>query len=377
MNGPAKPTDATSAMAALESAPAIGRIRRAVRTGSAYVVGGTVRDALLGIDRTDLDVAIEGDAIELARSVGDPARVHDSFGTATVELDGLEVDLAATRSETYAQPGALPNVEWPVPLAQDLSRRDFSVNAMALPLQGRAELIDPHSGHADLESGVLRVLHPASIADDPTRALRAARYAARLGFELESQTAELIGGADLETVSPERVAAEMRRAAREPDPCKVFGLLASWGLAGVDNGAPARIKALLATLRIPGWDELVDREETIVNFARLSPELETAALRLAAAHPERPSDAADLASGREPLELIAGRTAGGAWLDEWLTRVRAVALEINGDDLIEAGVSHGPQVGRGLTAALRAKRDGEAPTREDELRIALAAARLA
>ena len=172
-----------------------------------------MRDLLLGRQRADIDVAVEGEVEALARRLGGEARTHERFDTASVRVDGLEVDLAATRSETYAHPGALPEVR-PASLADDLSRRDFTINAMAVPLAGDPELIDPHGGLEDLGRGELRVLHPGSFEDDPTRAVRAARYAARYGFALERTTAELIRRADL----GHRVTGTGRRPSSESSP---------------------------------------------------------------------------------------------------------------------------------------------------------------
>src|SRR3954447_10430159 len=155
----------------------------------AWLVGGAVRDLLLGAASVDLDVAIEGDAREVARELaarlGGEAVEHERFGTATVRADALTVDLASPRRESYAHPGALPEVE-PAPLDEDLARRDFTVNAMAAALDSErlGELRDPHGGRGDLEAGVIRVLHPKSFIDDPTRLLRAVRYEARFGFRM-------------------------------------------------------------------------------------------------------------------------------------------------------------------------------------------------
>src|SRR4051794_37069429 len=162
----------------------------------AWLVGGAVRDLMLGATNVDLDVAIEGDARpvarELAERLGGAAVEHERFGTATVRAGDLTVDLASTRRETYAQPGTLPDVQ-PASLDEDLARRDFTVNAMAASLDPAqlGELRDPHGGRADLEAGVIRVLHPGSFIDDPTRVLRAVRYEARLGFRMDPETERL------------------------------------------------------------------------------------------------------------------------------------------------------------------------------------------
>src|SRR3954452_22153105 len=133
----------------------------------AYLVGGAVRDLLRGVEPFDLDVAVAGDALDVAETVaerlGGEAQVHDRFGTATVIAPGLTVDFARTRRETYAQPGALPDVE-PAPLEDDLRRRDFTVNAIAAALSHDelGVLYDPLGGQADLRAGAIRVLHERS-----------------------------------------------------------------------------------------------------------------------------------------------------------------------------------------------------------------------
>jgi tRNA nucleotidyltransferase (CCA-adding enzyme) len=184
----------------------------------AHLVGGAVRDLLLGGQTVDLDVAIEGDARavarELAQRLGGEAVEHERFGTATVRAGELALDLATTRRERYVEPGALPEVE-PAALAEDLGRRDFTINAMALGLTGDdlGVLHDPHGGSEDLEQGVIRVLHGRSFIDDPTRLLRALRYEARFGFHMDEQTERLAreaaAGAGFSTVSGPRVRDEL------------------------------------------------------------------------------------------------------------------------------------------------------------------------
>src|SRR3954470_610477 len=152
----------------LTALPGLDRVREAAAGTSVYLVGGAVRDLLLGRERADLDLVVEGDAAALGRRLGGEIRTHERFATATVDLDGGELDLATSRSESYPRPGALPEVR-PAPLSDDLARRDFTVNAMALPIIGEPDLIDPHGGLADLQMGTLRVLHERSFVDDPTR----------------------------------------------------------------------------------------------------------------------------------------------------------------------------------------------------------------
>lgn len=337
-----------------------------------YLVGGAVRDLLLGRGRADIDLVVEGDAAALARGLGVDAVAHERFATAKVRLDGHELDIAAARAETYPRPGALPEVRPAAGIAADLARRDFTINAMAVPLEEGAELIDPHGGRADLEAGLLRVLHRRSFVDDPTRAIRAARYAARFGFEPEPETAALLRETDLATVSAERREAELLRLAAEERAARGFELLARWGLLGLRPGGAELAGSVAELLAVPPWRGAADRPRAVL-AAALGPAGGEG--ELAAARPDRPSRAVELARGRDPVELALARALGAAWLDRYLTEWRRVELEIGGTDLIAAGVPEGPAVGRGLAAALRRKLDGEVAGREQELAAALEAAR--
>jgi tRNA nucleotidyltransferase (CCA-adding enzyme) len=356
----------------LGALPGVERVRAVAGDTPIYLVGGAVRDLLLGRTRADLDFAVEGDAAALGRRLEGDVRAHERFATATVEVDGVQLDLATARSETYPHPGALPEVR-PASLSDDLARRDFTVNAMAVPLLGEPELIDPHGGRADLERGLLRVLHDRSFADDPTRARRAARYAARYGFELEPRTADLLRDADLATVSGERAEAELRKLAREPQARHGFELLRDWGLVDLGGDAPLLIGAVSELLDTEPWASFADREEAVLAVA-LGRDAD-AARALAAAAPERASEAVQLARGADPVTLAVARVSGAEWLDRYLADWRDVRLEIDGDDLMAAGIPEGPAVGRGLAAAMRARLDGEASGADEELRVALEAAR--
>ncbi len=377
--------------AALDRAhPELAAIRDAAE-GPVYLVGGAVRDLLLGRPPGDVDVVVAGDAAALAARLGAEPTAHDRFGTAKVVLDGHEVDVAATRTESYPEPGALPVVTPGASIEEDLGRRDFTINSMALPLRGERKLIDPHGGSADLEAGLLRVLHPASFADDPTRALRAARYAARFGFALEAETERLLRAAELGTVSADRRQAELLRLAAEATAPRGFELLSDWGLVRLREGG-AKLAARAAELLDAGpWRGFAPRDAAVLAAAGVdechgggpatpgrprSPDAaEPAVERLAAARPQRPSEAVALARGRSPLELVLARALGAEWLDRWLTEWSRIELEIGGEDLIAAGVPQGPALGRGLDAALAAKLDGEVSGRAEELAAALAAAR--
>ncbi len=345
---------------------------RAAAEAPVFVVGGAVRDLLLGRGRADLDVVVLGDALALATRLGAEPVEHERFGTAKVVLDGHQLDIASARTEAYPHPGALPEVAPAAEIEADLGRRDFTVNAMAIPLEGEPRLVDPHGGEADLRAGLLRVMHPRSFADDPTRAIRAARYAARFGFEPESETMALLGEADLDAVSADRRRAELSRLADEPTAPAGMALLGEWGLVELREGGIALTERVAALLAAPPWDEVAPRPQALLKAACGPAGGEGG---LAAARPALPSQAVALARGRDPVELVLARALGAAWLDDYVRSWRSVTLEIDGADLIAAGVPQGPALGRGLDAALRAKLDGEADGREQELAVALKASR--
>ena len=176
--------------------------RSARRYEGVYLVGGTVRDILLGEQSFDVDIAVEGDAIELAKALAEAldgrVRPHEKFGTAVVLYgDGGRIDVVTTRTEFYDAPAALPTVEHAT-IREDLFRRDFTINAMAVSLKGDdlGRLVDPFGGRADLDAGVIRVLHNLSFIDDPTRIFRAIRYENRYGFRMDEHTARLARSCD-------------------------------------------------------------------------------------------------------------------------------------------------------------------------------------
>jgi tRNA nucleotidyltransferase (CCA-adding enzyme) len=188
-----------------------------------YVVGGFVRDLLLGKPVNDLDVIVEGDAIKFGKSLvktfGGKLTFHDKFHTAiwhlppTFNLQPSTLDLITARKETYLMPGALPTVT-PSTIEDDLLRRDFTINSMAIRLDGThfGELLDPLNGQADLQEGLVRVLHTHSFIDDPTRIFRAVRYEARYSFNLEPATLNLINPEALDVIprlSGERIRHEL------------------------------------------------------------------------------------------------------------------------------------------------------------------------
>jgi tRNA nucleotidyltransferase (CCA-adding enzyme) len=337
-----------------------------------YLVGGAVRDLLLGRGRSDIDLVVVGDAGGMAGRLGAETIEHERFATAKVELDGHEIDIATARTEAYPSPGALPVVEPAGSIEADLGRRDFTINAMAVPLSGDAGLIDPHGGRADLESGLLRVMHGKSFEDDPTRAIRAARYAARLGLRLEEETEALLRAADLETVSAYRREAELLRLAGEPTAPEAYRLLDEWGLVALREGGVELARRVGELLELPLW-QLRDQRDRIVHEAATGDPGGEAAL--SESEPARPSEAVALVTAYSVVEMVLARATGADWLDEYREKWSKVGLEITGNDLIAAGIEEGRAVGRGLAEAKRSKLDGEISGREEELAAALAAAR--
>ena len=197
-----------------------------------HLVGGAVRDLLLEKQVNDLDIVIEGDAIKfghaLVEKFGGRLTPHQKFKTAiwhlpaSFQIEPSFIDLITARSETYERPGALPTIT-PATIEDDLHRRDFTINAMALRLEPEnfGELIDPLNGKKDLEAGVIRILHPRSFVDDPTRIFRAVRYESRYSFQLDPITSSAITTealATLQSLSGERIRHEIDLILDEQNP---------------------------------------------------------------------------------------------------------------------------------------------------------------
>jgi tRNA nucleotidyltransferase (CCA-adding enzyme) len=348
-----------------------------------------VRDRFLGREAKDADFLVPGvdiDGLERAlaphgrseeltvagRIVG--VRFHPR-DRAVRRLVPAGIELAPPRREVSTGPGRHDFeivVDASAGVEDDLRRRDFTINAMAIPLLGEPGLVDPFGGRQDLDAGILRVLHPKSFVDDPTRAIRAARYAARFGFCPDEETNKLILVADLGTVSADRREAELLRLAAEDDAAAGFALLAEWGLVELRTGGLELASEVQGLASGPPWSEVATRERALL-AAALGPAGRED--ELAAARPSRPSEAVELARAARPVELLLARALGAEWLDRYLSEWRLVKLEIDGTDLIAAGVAEGPALGRGLAEALRRKLDGEVAGREEELEAALAAVR--
>lgn len=203
-----------------------------------YMVGGFVRDLLLGIPPDDFDIVVEGHAATLAHALTQAHNgrmvVHPTFRTATWHTaQGASLDLASARTEHYPQAASLPVVHTPARIEDDLYRRDFTFNALALALNGPrpGHLLDPLGGQADLHAGLVRTLHSHSFVDDPTRIFRAVRYASRLQFHIESTTQAQLSAAVpvIPLLSGDRVRHEFEVIFKESQPAPVLHQLASTG----------------------------------------------------------------------------------------------------------------------------------------------------
>ena len=368
-----------------------------------HLVGGSVRDLLLGRTPAELDLAAsgvgDGAVGPLADALGGAVVSESQFGTARVEVEGVEVDVARTRRETYARPGALPAVTFTDSIEEDLPRRDFTIHAMAVSLNGGSfgELLDPLGGRRDLEAGRVRALHPRSFEDDPTRILRAVRYAGRLGFEIEEETARLLEQ-DLrwmDAVSGDRIRRELERTASEARAADILELAEGLGVLRAIHPALSLTAGLAARLREGGAPSLTGLIGALSSSASDAARYGLARrLNLAPGHARAVKDIGKIGSrlpalGRETAR--ASETYGmledahpGAvetWilacedaavrrrLLDYLHRMRGVAPMLNGRSLMALGVEEGPAVGEMLRALLVARLDGGVSSREDEERF--------
>ncbi|HSZ13780.1 MAG TPA: hypothetical protein VK790_07080 [Solirubrobacteraceae bacterium] len=408
--------DVLQALAAQPGGPTLLELGRA--RDDLALVGGAVRDLLLGRAPRELDVVVHAGAAELAHelagSLGASVTAHERFGTAAVAWQDGRIDIAERRAESYPAPGALPWVR-PGSAHEDLRRRDFTVNAIAVALGGerRGRLDAAEHALEDLRARRLRVLHERSFLDDPTRLLRLARYRARLRFDVEPHTAELAASAmsndALQTVSRARIGAELRLALGEADAIAALAALEELGVLAALTSSPdgagkpklrldrERARHALALLPEDGRPDLMLLASLLlplVNAEGVDPEpimfellddlefsagerdrvmrsaLVAAALVDEIAHALTPSELHDALSAH-PLEAVAlagalggapsgdGRHGVSRRAEEWLGTLRHVRLAITGDDLLAAGIPAGPELGMRLGAVLARKLDGE------------------
>lgn len=374
-----------------------------------YLVGGTVRDLLLGRSNYDLDMVVEGDALALGKRLAETRRtgitVHSRFGTVKLHWQSWTIDIATARTETYARPGALPEAR-PGLLANDLFRRDFTVNAMAVELfSGRwGQLIDLYGGLKDLQAGNIRVLHDNSFIDDATRIWRAIRYEQRLDFTIEPGTLRLLKRdiPRLDTISGDRIRHEIELTLKESAPEKVLcrandlGVLSKLNprLKGNDRMAKqfqaAREYTRPESPPLPLYLSLFTFElsahevEDVAAFLHL-PKTEaqvikgTAALRSALKLLDKPklkrSEIFHLLVGYAPAALETNLIAADSpkvrkHIRLFLTKLRYVKPATTGEDLIKLGVTPGPQVKNILHKLLDARLDGKVRSKKGEAELA-------
>jgi tRNA nucleotidyltransferase (CCA-adding enzyme) len=373
-----------------------------------YLVGGVVRDMFLGYPNFDLDLVVEGAAVKLAQQVSETSQAkllaHHRFGTAKLRYENFTLDLATARKETYTKPGALPSVT-PGTIKDDLNRRDFSINAMAISLGSNdyGDLADPHQGKNDLEHRLIRILHPKSFRDDATRILRAVRYEQRLGFGIETQTAQLLKRdiPMLDTITGDRIRHELELIFKEKLPelainrLGELGVLSSISLSLKGDGwiaekfdrarrlkKPHQLPTLYFCLLIYSFSEnaieqFLARFNTSTTLSRIIRDT----LRLKISLPlldkpaMKPSKIYYLLREYEPLAVQANAIATESpivhqHLQLFLIKLRYVRTSLNGGDLKRLGIPVGPEIGQVLHALHKAKLDGEVKTRAGEKKLA-------
>jgi tRNA nucleotidyltransferase (CCA-adding enzyme) len=419
--------------------PMLSLLRQAAEAAQAlgyalYIVGGFVRDLLLDRPNLDIDLVVEGDAIALARALsrqmGGRVRSHQRFGTAKWILNDSEsLDFVTARTEFYAHPTALPQIE-SSSIKQDLHRRDFTINTLAIRLdgEGRGELLDFFGGEQDLRDGIIRVLHSLSFVEDPTRILRAIRLEQRLGFHIEPRTQELIASAVglLARVSGERIRHELYLLFQEPEPEAGLSRMEELGaLRHIHPGlrCDGWVQSKFRTLRqvVADWYEqswqpvLIEEDHdalhgmpdptdnmpqlylSLLTYRLIPAELDTLISRIKVVrddadllhqvvalrdHLDRlqiaavcPSEVVQLlAPFAGPAILVAWVASDSALVHEHLTRYwevyRHVRPEMTGDDLKAMGLRPGPLYGRILSALRDARLDEQITSLEEEQQMA-------
>jgi len=384
-------------------------------SSSLFFVGGIVRDLLLGQPLYDIDFVVEGDAIALARRLaherGGQVRSHARFGTAKWMLgpnvpriatpDGLglrALDFVTARTEFYAHPTALPQVEQSS-IKQDLHRRDFTINAMAVCLDPDrfGELLDFYGGERDLHDGAIRVLHSLSFVEDPTRMLRAARFEQRFGFRIEPRTLDLLGGALdlLDRVSGPRIRNEMDLIFQESQPEKAVLRLSELGVLGrihpalagdawlarkyAEARAASGFEANFTCLALLTYRLDVGALHAVIRRLRVSRDVEADLTSVSALR--KSSDELSAATKASQvyglLHHHSARALRAAWIAadddrvrahiDWFTReLCQVKPSVGGAFLRSLGIRPGPAYGRILTALRDALLDGEVRPGEEE-----------
>ena len=387
---------------------------------SAYLAGGVVRDMFLGRDNFDFDVVIEGDAVFLARRLAVEIKaavvVHQKFGTAVIEAEGLgRIDFAAARKEYYPHPGELPVVR-PGRIRDDLFRRDFTINAMAVAINGAGygRLIDLFGGLDDLHAGKIRVLHEKSFIDDPTRIARAVRFEQRFSFRIERKTLSLLKtelAVNRDDKIRHRYFVELKKLLKEPNPPKCLKRLYYLGwLRFLDNNFCLdvrhfnRIHKNFISYR-NRYNSKIDSpvlEMPLVYFiAMFEPVADDVFSSIRNRFHFTREEKKALLQSRQSLDIIKRLSVPGlspsrvykmlsclhiavviylrlkvssrlvlGYIDRFLKRDRFICLQIKGSDIEKMGTVSGRQVGRILDEILYQKIDGILHSKRDEINAA-------
>lgn len=393
----------------------LGRLGADMQAG-VYLVGGPVRDLILCRSTLDTDIAVEGDAHAYARTLADRDKaeltLHEAFGTAVLRYaDGRHLDVAQTRSETYPRSGALPEVS-PADIRQDLKRRDFTINAMAMDLRPGSfgELVDPFEGYAHLREGTLAALHEASFRDDPTRVLRAARFCSRFTLDPTPDTiawlTSSVEGGCMASVSPQRLLTELWYLLQDHYPRGALELLEQWGAHsyldlpegvagrirpvdslpvarrklgdGSEDALEAAARAALALCfdtpqRAEAWTQVwpvqAERAEAVKQTCSVRHQPPEAVF---SNHPRNSTLYAAL-DGLYRAAVLALWVSGGrqirANLEHFVRHLQPIRADITGKDLVALGYLPGPEFKEALQKALEAKLDSCAD-RDQQLQAA-------
>ncbi|HEX3033285.1 MAG TPA: CBS domain-containing protein [Bacillota bacterium] len=388
-----------------------------------YVVGGFVRDLLLGVENSDIDLVVEGDGISFARVLADyffgRVRIHEKFGTAMVVLPNhFKIDVATARTEFYEYPAALPKVETST-LKEDLYRRDFTINTMAINLSGKrfGELVDYFGARKDLEAKTIRILYTLSFVEDPTRVFRAVRFEQRYDFTMEAQTLELAKKAIrdrwLQKLSYDRIREEIKHTFNEEFPIKAITRMRELGLwqtilpeitvdeeiQRVVDSLPQANKLITMDLEHPRefhpWltyfaamvhklsgEQVQNVCERLklsgheIEIIRETVEKWEAALALLEGGQPVPLSVVSRALGALPKECCAFILAKAQSLQVWellksyLERVSKCQMTITGNDLKTMGCPRGPVYGRILQQVYEALLDNELLDHQAQLKLA-------
>jgi len=386
------------------------------RDTNTFVIGGSVRDILLSKPSLDIDIVVEGDGLTYSKAIRDEIKgelkTYGAFGTATINSkDGVRIDIASARREEYGSPAMLPEVSVGN-LKDDMFRRDFTINSMAISLNRKSfgELIDLFSGAKDLSRGTIRVLHDKSFEDDPTRIIRAVRFEARLGFKMDEKTEKLLKNAltsrMLERLTPERKRYEVELAfsekrtdlvAERMRKLGIFGHLAR-GLRGPDKRQIERIQSSIEkfskTLKPRAWivytvavaDTLPFAQavgfaksislprkqiQKIIQVKMVKPEM----TRLESSHDTAPSSVYRILKGLSPEGLVymyslARKETAKERIEEHINNYRTQKILITGEDIKRLGITEGPIFTTILEKVLDARIDGTVGSYEDEMELA-------